>query len=126
MSTYIIKADGNPIEASQEFMERNYAPEQYELVPEDVAPEPTHQTEFSPKELYDSFTSDEALLALMSSNPAVVAQAQLLTVNRGVIVSFNDAGYQSAIDLLEAEGVLTADRASDYRQGIPLDTDGRP
>ena len=126
MSTYIIKADGNRIEAGQEFMEKNYTPDQYELVPEDVAPEPTHQTEFSPKELYDSFTTDEALLALMSSNPAVVAQAQLLTVNRGVIVSFNDAGYQSAIDLLETEGVLTADRAADYRQGIPLDTDERP
>ena len=86
----------------------------------------THKTEFSPKELYDSFTTDEALLALMSGNPAVVAQAQLLTVNRGVEVSASDAGYQSAIDLLETEGVLTADRAADYRQGIPLDTDGRP
>jgi hypothetical protein len=80
----------------------------------------THKTEFSPKELYDSFTTDEALLALMSSNPAVVAQAQLLTVNRGVTVSASDAGYQSAIDLLETEGVLTADRAADYRNGIPI------
>jgi len=81
----------------------------------------THKTEFSPKELYDSFTTDEALLALMSSNPAVVAQAQLLTVNRGITVSVNDTGYQSAIDLLETEGVLSADRAAEYRQGIPLD-----
>jgi len=89
-------------------------------VPEIVYPEPTHKRQFSPKELYDSFTTDEALLALMSSNPAVVAQAQLLTVNRGVTVSASDAGYQSAIDLLETEGVLTADRAADYRNGIPL------
>jgi hypothetical protein len=80
----------------------------------------THKTEFSPKDLYDSFTTDEALLALMSSSPAVVAQAQLLTVNRGVTISASEAGYQSAIDLLETEGVLTADRAADYRNGIPI------
>lgn len=121
MATYKILETGNCIAAGREFMESQYSPDQYELVPEVVEPQPTHQTEFSPKELYDSFTTDEALLALTSSNPAVVAQAQLLTVNRGVTVSVNDAGYQSAIDLLETEGVLTADRAADYRQGIPLD-----
>jgi hypothetical protein len=109
----------NTVEADLDFLQTAYPDHEYELIP--PAPKPTHKTEFSPKELYDSFTTDEALLALMSSNPAVVAQAQLLTVNRGVTVSFDDAGYQSAIDLLETEGVLTADRAADYRQGIPLD-----
>ena len=81
----------------------------------------THKTEFSPKDLYDSFTTDEALLALKSTNADVRAQTELLTVNRGVTVSVSDAGYQSAIDLLETEGVLTADRATSYRQGVPLD-----
>jgi hypothetical protein len=103
------------IRATAEHMAATYTNYEY------LGPDPTHQTEFSPKELYDSFTTDEALLALMSSNPAVVAQAQLLTVNRGVTVSASDAGYQSAIDLLETEGVLTADRAADYRNGIPLE-----
>ena len=119
---YKVIKDGqlvNTVEADLEFLQTAYPDHEYELIP--PAPKPTHKTEFSPKELYDSFTTDEALLALMSSNPAVVAQAQLLTVNRGVTVSFDDAGYQSAIDLLETEGVLTADRAADYRQGIPLD-----
>lgn len=118
---YKVIKDGqlvNTVEADLEFLHVAYPDHEYELVP--PKPKPTHKEEFSPKELYDSFTTDEALLALMSSNPAVVAQAQLLTVNRDVIVSASDAGYQSAIDLLETEGVLTADRAADYRQGIPL------
>lgn len=111
----------NTVNATLEFARQHYPQSdgwELEVVPE--APAATHKTEFSPKELYDSFTTDEALLALMSSNPAVVAQAQLLTVNRGVKVSASDAGYQSAIDLLETEGVLTADRAADYRNGIPI------
>jgi len=119
---YKVLKDGvlvNTVAGSLEFVQRAYPDHDYELIP--PAPKPTHQTEFSPKELYDSFTTDEALLALMSSNPAVVAQAQLLTVNRSVTVSASDAGYQSAIDLLETEGVLSADRAAEYRQGIPLD-----
>jgi hypothetical protein len=119
---YKVLKDGvlvNTVEANLDFLKTAYPDHEYELIP--PAPRPAHKTEFSPKELYDSFTTDEALLALMSSNPAVVAQAQLLTVNRGVEVSASDAGYQSAINLLEAEGVLTADRAADYRQGIPLD-----
>ena len=120
MATYKILETGNCISASQEFMESQYSFDQYELVPEIVYPEPTHKRQFSPKELYDSFTTDEALLALKSTNADVKAQAQLLTVNRSVTVSASDAGYQSAIDLLETEGVLTADRAADYRNGIPL------
>lgn len=120
--SYKVSKDGvlvNTVEASLDFLHAAYPDHEYELV--QPAPKPTHKTEFSPKELYDSFTTDEALLALMSSNPAVVAQAQLLTVNRSVEVSASDAGYQSAIDLLEAEGVITADRAADYRNGIPLE-----
>jgi hypothetical protein len=103
------------IQATAEHMAATYANYEY------LGPDPTHQTEFSPKELYDSFTTDEALLALKSANADVRAQVELLTVNRGVTVSASDAGYQSAIDLLETEGVLTADRAAEYRQGVPLD-----
>ena len=119
--SYKVSKDGalvNTVAGSLEFVQQVYPGHEYELIP--PRPAPTHKTEFSPKELYDSFTTDEALLALMSSNPSVVAQAQLLTVNRGVEVSASDAGYQSAIDLLETEGVLTADRAADYRNGIPI------
>jgi hypothetical protein len=82
--------------------------------------EPTHKTEFSPKELYDSFTSKEALLALRSSNSDVVTQAQLLSFNRGVIIQANDADYQSSINLLESDGVLSPERAAAYRSGIPI------
>ena len=120
MATYKILETGNCIAASREFMESQYSADQYELVPEVVEPRPTHKTEFSPKELYDSFTTGEALLALKSANADVRAQVELLTVNRGVTVSVNDAGYQSAMDLLETEGVLTADRAAEYRNGIPI------
>lgn len=119
--SYKVKKNGvlvNTVKGSLEFVQEVYPDHEYELIP--PRPKPTHKEEFSPKELYDSFTTDEALLALMSSNPAVVAQAQLLTVNRGVTVSASDAGYQSAIDLLETEGVLTADRAADYRNGVPI------
>ena len=107
------------ISASEEYMESNYI--SYERLPDDIlGPEPTHKTEFSPKELYDSFTSKEALLALRSSNPDVVTQAQLLSFNRGVTIQSSDADYQSSIDLLETEGVLTPERAADYRNGIPI------
>ena len=112
----------NTINATLEFARQHYPQSdgwELEVVPE--APAATHKTEFSPKELYDSFTTDEALLALKSANADVRVQAELLTVNRGVTVFASDAGYQSAIDLLETEGVLTADRAAEYRQGIPLD-----
>ena len=121
MSVYRLTKEGYPsreIIASEQFVLDNFSDWSYELLR--AEPAPTHQTEFSPKELYDSFTTDEALLALKSTNADVRAQAQLLTVNRGVTVSASDAGYQSAIDLLETEGVLTADRAADYRNGIPL------
>lgn len=121
MSTYIIKADGNRIEAGQEFMEKNYTPDQYELVPEDVAPEPTHQTEFSPKELYNSFTAEEIILAKVSSDPAIVAQAVLLSEGRDVVINVTDASYQSTVDQFEAAGVITAERAVEYRQGLPLE-----
>jgi len=95
MSTYKLFFNGehvNTVIAETDFIESNYPDHTYVEVP--PSQEKSHLEEFSPKELYDSFTTDEALLALMSSNPAVVAQAQLLTVNRGVTVSFNDAGYQ--------------------------------
>lgn len=117
MATYTIISSGQRIVADEGFMRARYAENEYELVVEGST---THKTKFSPKELYDSFTTDEALLALKSTNADVRAQAQLLTVNRGVEVSASDAGYQSAIDLLETEGVLTADRAADYRNGIPI------
>jgi len=120
--SYKVKKDGvlvNTVKGSLEFVQEVYPDHEYELIP--PRPELTHKTEFSPKELYDSFTTDEALSALKSTNADVRAQAELLTVNRGITVSVNDTGYQSAIDLLETEGVLTADRAASYRQGVPLD-----
>ena len=120
--SYKVSKDGvviNPaVSGTLEAIQNAYPDHEYELIP--PRPEPTHKTEFSPKELYDSFTTDEALLALKSTNADVKAQAELLTVNRGVTVSASDAGYQSAIDLLETEGVLTADRAADYRNGVPI------
>ena len=120
MATYKILETGNHISASAEFMQINYPPDRYELVPEVVEPKPTHTRQFSPRELYNSFTADEIILAKTSANPAIVAQAELLAEGRDVRINVSDAGYQSTVDLFEAEGVITATRASDYRQGIPL------
>lgn len=120
MATYKILGTGNRIAASREFMESQYSPDQYELVPEVVEPEPTHLTEFSPKELYNSFTAEEIILAKVSSDPAIVAQAELLAEGRDVVINSTDASYQSTVDQFEAAGVITADRAAEYRQGLPL------
>ena len=123
MAVYKILENGvavNRISASAEFMGKNYTPDQYELEPVAIVPEPTHKTEFSPEELLNSFTTDEAFLAVGSSNADVVKQVNVLKLKRDIIINKDDAGYQSAINLLETEGVLTADRAADYRNGIPL------
>jgi len=42
-------------------------------------------------------------------------------MKRNKRINFEDAGYQAAIDDLEADGVLTADIAAEYRNGIPVD-----
>lgn len=112
----------NTINATLEFAQEHYTQLEgweLEVAPED--PAPTHKTTFSPSELYNSFTADEAIASLAHSNPAVVAQAQLLSVGRDVSISVEDAGYQSAINLLESEGILTAERAADLRQGLPIE-----
>jgi hypothetical protein len=121
MATYKILETGNRISASAEFMESQYSPDQYELVPEVVEPKPTHKTSFSPRELLNSFTTDETFLAVGSSNADVVKQVNVLKLKRDVIINKDDTGYQSAIDLLETEGVLSIERAADYRNGIPID-----
>lgn len=120
MAKYKILESGveiNRIVASESFVQQHYA--EYELVI-DSTPVATHKKHFSPKELYDSFTTGEALLALKSDNADVRAQAELLIVNRAVTISYEDSGYQSSIDLLEIEGVLSTERALGYRSGIPL------
>jgi uncharacterized Rossmann fold enzyme len=68
-----------------------------------------------------STTADEIILARMSSNSAIVAQVELLADGRDVIINVSDAGYQSTVNLFESEGVITAERAAEYRQGIPLE-----
>jgi hypothetical protein len=102
-------------------MQINYPPDKYELVPEVVEPKLTHKTSFSPRELLNSFTTDETFLAVGSSNADVVKQVNVLKLKRDVIINKDDTGYQSAIDLLETEGVLSIERAADYRNGIPID-----
>lgn len=102
------------IHATAEHMAATYTNYEY------LGPDPTHRTEFSPKELYDSFTSEEVILAKVSSDPAIVAQAELLAEGRDVVIKSTDASYQSTVDQFEAAGVITADRAAEYRQGLPL------
>lgn len=123
MPTYKILVDGevvNRVNADPSFMTAKYADADYELETVEEISTPTHKAVFGPKELYDSFTTDEALLALSSSNPAVTTQVQLLSMDRAVRINANDVGYQSAIALLESDGVLSAERAADYAKGIPL------
>jgi hypothetical protein len=121
MATYKILETGNHISASAEFMQINYPPDKYELVPEVVEPKLTHKTSLTPRELLNSFTTDETFLAVGSSNADVVKQVNVLKLKRDVIINKDDTGYQSAIDLLETEGVLSIERAADYRNGIPID-----
>lgn len=112
----------NTINATLEFAQEHYTQlEGWEIEVAPEAPAPTHKATFSPSELYNSFTADEAISSLAHSNPAVVAQAQLLSVGRDVSINVDDAGYQSAINLLETEGILTEERAADFRQGLPID-----
>ena len=118
---YKVLKDGvlvNTVEANLDFLQTAYPDHEYELIP--PKPEPTHKEEFSPKELLNSFTTDEAFLAVGSSNADVIKQVNVLKLKRDIIINKDDAGYQSAINLLETESVLTADRAADYRNGLPL------
>jgi hypothetical protein len=118
MPDYRVFEDGievNRISASEEFMQEHYA--DYLLI--DPPEIPDFQTEFSSVELRNSFTTDEALLALVSPSDAIRAQAQLLMVGRPINHSVDDEGYQSMINGLEDGNVLTAERAASYRLGVP-------
>lgn len=118
---YRVLKDGilvNTVVGSLKDIQEVYPDHEYELIP--PRPKPTHKKEFSPEELLNSFTTDEAFLAVGSSNADVVKQVNVLKLKRDIIINKDGAGYQSAIDLLETEGVLTADRAADYRNGLPL------
>ena len=118
MPDYRVFEDGievNRIAASEEFMQEHYV--DYLLI--DPPEIPDFQTEFSSVELRDSFTTDEALLALVSPSDAIRAQAQLLMVGRPINHSVDDEGYQSMINGLEDGNVLTAERAASYRLGVP-------
>lgn len=120
--SYNVLKDGalvNTVAGSLEFVQAAYPDHEYELIP--PKPKPTHQTEFSPKELYNSFTAEEIILAKVSSDPAIVAQAVLFSEGRDVVINATDASYQSTVDQFEAAGVITADRAVSYRQGLPLE-----
>lgn len=124
MSVYIVKENGvevNRIEASAGFMEVAYPDSaDYELVPEPVAVLPTHLENFTTEQMHESFTSDEAIAGLASTNPLVRAQAELLSMKRNKPMNKDDQGYQDAINLLESDGVLDASAATDYRLGIPV------
>lgn len=129
MPTIVIKSNSKCLVASQEWIDENYTPDEYIIDPSpapDLSPPPSHKTEFSPKELYNSFTPQEIILAKIHSDPTIVAEAALLSEGRDKVINSADADYQSTVDKFEAAGVITADRATDYRQGIPLNTDGRP
>ena len=80
----------------------------------------THLEDFTPAQLHESFTSDEAIAGLASTNVLVRAQAELLAMKRNKPMNKDDQGYQDAINLLESDGVLDASAATDYRLGIPV------
>lgn len=79
----------------------------------------THKTEFSPAELLNAFTTEEAFLAAGSTDPFIQRQMKVLSFKRSVTIQATDASYQNAINALEANGVLTAERAADLRPGLP-------
>ena len=90
------------------------------LVPVPVVVPPTHLENFTTEQMHESFTSDEAIAALASTNVLVRAQAELLAMKRNKPMSKDDQGYQDAINLLESDGVLDELVATDYRLGIPV------
>lgn len=116
MPNYRITSTNNPIIASKAFMELNH-PDDYTL--EEEAPAAPIRT-FSPSELLDAFTTEEAMKAETNTNPAVVAQMSLLGKKRNVIIEVDDEGYQNAIQLLESEGILTTERAAEFKAGLPI------
>lgn len=123
MPRIVVKSSGKVYEsAPQEWIDENFAPDEYIVDASpviDLPPEPTHKTVFSPWELYCSFSANEILLAKAHSDPAIVLQAALLAEGRDVVINSADAGYQSTVDQFETAGVITADRAVEYRQGLP-------
>jgi hypothetical protein len=85
-----------------------------------IEPVITHLENFTTEQMHESFTSDEAIAGLASTNPLVRAQAELLAMKRNKPMNKDDQGYQDAINLLESDGVLDASAATDYRSGIPV------
>jgi len=119
MAKFNVLEDGvvvRTIIADESFMVAHYS--DYELLPE--PPEPTHLEDFTTEQMHESFTSDEAIAALASTNVLVRAQAELLAMKRNKPMSKDDQGYQDAINLLESDGVLDEIAATDYRLGIPV------
>lgn len=79
----------------------------------------THLKSFDSKDLLNTFTPQEAILAQISSVPSVAAQYKLLT-DRTKIITFDDPGYLQALeDFLEAS-VISQERHDDLTNGIPL------
>ena len=119
MARYKILEDGVEVArilADEQFMSEHYS--EYELIPEPVV---THKKTFSAEELHNSFTADEAIAALASTNPLVRAQAELLGMKRNKVMSYNEQGYIDAIGTLRTASVLDSDTADSYLLGIPLD-----
>ena len=90
------------------------------ITPAPVIVPPTHLENFTTEQMHESFTSDEAIAGLASTNVLVRAQAELLAMKRNKPMNKDDQGYQDAIDLLESDGVLDSASATDYRLGIPV------
>ena len=106
---------------SGNIIKKNYANGGVEIKQyQEAAAAPVHLENFTPAQLHESFTSDEAIAGLASTNPLVRAQAELLAMKRNKPMSKDDQGYQDAINLLESDGVLDASAATDYRLGIPV------
>ncbi len=90
-------------------------------VPTDMPPASSHKEEFSPAELLESFTSDEAISASMSNDAQIQGQMKVLGLRRAKAIHKDDPGYIGAIDLLLAKAVFTQATADDYRPGIPVE-----
>ena len=78
-----------------------------------------YQTTFTPDMLLAAFTSDEAFLAAGSLDESVQLQMKVLSYKRNIEIHADEEGYQNAIANLEANGILTPDRAAELRKGLP-------
>jgi len=113
------------IVASMEFALEQYPVEggytHTQGVSEEVV-EPDHKVTFTPEELYESFTSEEVVLAKTSENPMIVAYAQLLSEGRtgsNSQITATGSEYQVVMQMFVDGGVLTTEVGSSYVEGIP-------